>query len=107
MKINIERLDHFDAEENQWREAVVQDTRTALVPDIVAFRCDFPEWLSSLRPRERKIALKLASNESTGRVARMFKVSAARISQLRNELKAAWDSFHGEAESLEAATASA
>jgi hypothetical protein len=34
----VERLDHFDEEENAWTEAVVQDTRTAPVPDIVAFR---------------------------------------------------------------------
>ncbi len=28
------RLDHFDEEENAWAEAVVEDTRTATVPDV-------------------------------------------------------------------------
>ena len=95
-KITMERLDHFDEEENQWQEAVVQDTRTAPVPEIVAFRCDFPAWLARLSQRNRRIALKLATNESTTHVARMFKVSAGRVSQLRKEFKLAWESFHGE-----------
>jgi hypothetical protein len=106
-QIIMERLDHFDEEENQWQEAVVQDTRTAPVPDIVAFRCDFPEWLNRLSSRNRRIALKLATSETTSRVARMFKVSAARVSQLRKEFKLAWEGFHGEARPLEAASVSA
>jgi hypothetical protein len=40
----VERLDRFDDEENAWAEAVVQDTRSAPVPEIVAFRCDFADW---------------------------------------------------------------
>jgi hypothetical protein len=36
-RINVERLDHFDEEENVWQEAVVQDTRMAPVPEIVCF----------------------------------------------------------------------
>ena len=100
----VERLDKFDEEENAWREAVIVDTRSAPVPDIVAFRCDFPAWLARLSPRNREIALKLATNESPGRVARMFKLSAGRISQLRRELAESWHAFVGEAP--EAGTAS-
>ena len=37
--ISMERLDHFDEEENAWTEAVVVDTRPAPVPDIVAEFC--------------------------------------------------------------------
>jgi hypothetical protein len=36
----------------------------------------------------------LAMGESTSGVARQFKVSPARISQLRVELEASWESFH-------------
>ena len=79
----VERLDKFDEEENCWKEAMVQDTRSAPVPDIVAFRCDFPAWLDTLTRRNRKIALKLAIAESTGRVACMFRVSPGRVAQLR------------------------
>lgn len=93
----VERLDHFDEEENAWREAVVED-RCTPVPEQAAFRCDFPEWLRRLSRRDRRIALKLAASETTGCVARMFQVSAGRISQLRKELKAAWETFHGEVE---------
>ena len=52
----VERLDHFDEEENAWAEAVVEDTRTAPVADIVAFRIDFAAWLRCLPRRNRRIA---------------------------------------------------
>ena len=44
--IRVKRLDHYNEEEGQWVEAVVQDTRSSPVPDIVSFRLDFAEWLS-------------------------------------------------------------
>jgi DNA-binding transcriptional regulator YiaG len=36
----------------------------------------------------------LAMGETTSGVARQFKVSPARISQLREELKISWEKFH-------------
>ncbi len=104
--VTVARLDHFDEEENQWIEAVVEDPHTPVF-DQVWFRCDFPEWLNKLSPRNRKIALKLARGETTGWVSRQHHISAARVSQLRRELHKAWLRFHGEAEPLEAAAASA
>lgn len=92
----VERLDQFDEEENEWQEAVVQDTRTAPVPDIVAFRCDFTDWLASLSRRDRRIAESLAIGNRTSDVARRFKVSAGRVSQLRRELADSWLEFVGE-----------
>jgi hypothetical protein len=94
--LTVERLDRFDDEEGCWKEAVVQDTRSAPVPDIVAFRLDFPAWLGTLNRRNRRITLALATNERTSRVARKFHVSAGRISQLRTELKQGWEQFQGE-----------
>ena len=64
--------------------------------DVAAFRIDFPEWLRSLSRRNRQIALKLATGETTDAVAKLFQLSAARISQVRGELHAAWLKFHGE-----------
>ncbi len=84
----VERLDVFDEEENAWAEAVVVDTRTATVPDTVAFRLDFPAWLGTLNRRNRRIAEILAMGHSTSQVAKRFDVSAGRISQLRRELAA-------------------
>jgi hypothetical protein len=99
----VERLDHFDEEENQWCEAVVQDTKAASVSDIVAFRCDFADWLASLSRRNRRIAESLALGNRTTDVAKRFKVCAGRVSQLRRELAESWRAFVGEQPSPAAA----
>jgi len=106
-KVNLERLDHFDDEENAWKEAVVEDTKAASVSDIVAFRCDFSDWLASLSRRDRRIAESLAIGNRTGEVAKRFDVSAGRISQLRHELAESWRTFVGEPAPMAAAAASA
>ena len=93
--IRVERLDHFDEEENEWVEAVVEDDRTP-VPDQVAFRCDFPVWLERLSRRNRRIAEALAVGHTTSAVARRFRVSPGRISQLRRDLQQSWQEFQGE-----------
>jgi hypothetical protein len=99
----VERLDVFDEEENAWAEAVIQDTRTATVPDIVSFRCDFPAWLNTLRRRDRRIAETLALGHSTSQVAKRFDVSPGRVSQLRRELAGSWREFVGETQGNDAA----
>jgi hypothetical protein len=58
-----------------------------------------------LSVRDQKIALKLSQGEKTNRVARLFRISAARVSQLRLELCEAWRAFHGELDSLAEAAA--
>ena len=92
----LQRLDRYDAEENAWQEAVVQDIRLAPVPDIVSFRIDFADWLKSLGRRDRRIAERLALGHRTQDVARRFKVSEARVSQLRSELADSWRKFVGD-----------
>ena len=94
--IIVERLDRFDDEENQWQEAVVQDTRSAPVSDIVAFRCDFAAWLRSLPRRDRRITATLALGNRTSEVAKRFKVTEGRISQIRRELAESWRTFVGD-----------
>ena len=89
----VERLDRFDDEENAWAEAVVVDTRSAPVPDIVSFRVDFADWLASLCRRDRRIAESLAIGNRTSDVAERFELSEGRISQLRRELAESWRSF--------------
>lgn len=83
-------------EENQWQEAVVQDTRTAPVSEIVAFRCDFKDWLNDLRRRDRRITESLAPGNRTQDVAKRLQVSDGRISQLRRELADSWRTFVGD-----------
>ena len=93
--IHVERLDRFDEDDDQWIEAVVEDPRTP-VPDQVAFRCDFPAWLDMLSRRNRRIAEALSVGHSTSEVAKRFRVSPGRISQLRREMHQSWIEFHGE-----------
>ena len=93
--IKVERLDRFDEEENAWKEILIED-RHATPAEIAACRIDVTAWLSSLPSRHRRIATTLAMGESTGRVAKMFRLSSARISQIRRELYDAWQRFQGE-----------
>jgi hypothetical protein len=105
--VTMERLDHFDEEENAWQEAVVVDTRSSPVPDIVAFRCDFRQWLASLPRRDRRIAESLAVGNCTGDVAKRFALSAGRISQLRRSLAESWRTFVGDEAQASAASEAA
>ena len=93
--LTLERLDRFDREEKVWQEVLVTD-RHVDPADLAASRIDFPAWLETLKRRDRKIAMKLAFGEQPGRVARKFRLTAGRISQLRRELHDAWNRFHGE-----------
>ena len=92
----VERLDTFDEQEGHWEEAVVEDTRNAPVPEIVAFRVDFADWLKSLKRRDRRIAEFLSLGHRTSDAARKFKVSEGRVSQLRRELAESWKAFVGD-----------
>ena len=91
-----ESLDHREKDdENQWQEAVVQDTRSAPVSDTVAFRVDFADWLDSLQSRDRKVAQFLSLGNRTRDAAHKFGVSEGRVSQLRRELAESWKEFTG------------
>jgi len=92
-RFSMKRLDRYDAEDGSWQEVLVEDKRSG-PSDIAAARIDFAAWLSSLDRRGRRIAEELATGESTGAVARRFRVSPLRVSQLRRELKASWEEFH-------------
>ena len=93
--LHVERLDRFDEREHCWREVLVEDGRTTPA-DLAASRLDFPAWLATLSARDRRIALTLAEGEPTGLVAQAFRLSAARVSQLRRQFLESWWRFHGE-----------
>ena len=91
--MQIESLHHWDAQDQEWQEVLVED-KSVTPADLAASRIDFPAWLDTLRTRDRAVAESLAAGESTSRVARLFGISAARISQLRRELMDSWREFH-------------
>jgi hypothetical protein len=97
---HVESLDHYDNDENCWQQIVIEDKR-ATPADVAACRLDFSAWLKLLPKRRRKIALALASGETTTAAAQKFGVTAARISQIRQWLKESWDCFQGETKSEE------
>ena len=84
----IERLD-------DWKETLVE-ARGMTPAELAALRIDFSQWLESLSSRDRQLANELARGESTSAVAKMFKLTAGRVSQLRRELHASWLRFVGE-----------
>ena len=91
----LERLDQYDQTEDCWQEILIPD-QTCTPAELAASRIDFPAWLKTLKPRNRRIAQFLARGNRTSDAARTFGVSQGRVSQLRKELKAAWEAFTGD-----------
>ena len=91
--IQVQSLDRYDEERQEWKEAVINDPKTPVFRQV-CFRLDFPAWLKQLSARNRQIALALAKGYTTTWAARKFQLSLARISQLRRELCDSWHKFH-------------
>jgi len=72
-----------------WQEAVADNTRSP-IPEQVAFRQDFPSWLTTLSQRDRTIIEDLTLGHRTLDVARKHGISPARVSQLRREFHQGW-----------------
>jgi RNA polymerase sigma factor (sigma-70 family) len=93
--VRVERLDHFDTGEEEWKEILVED-RHAGPAETAAARIDIGNWLAGLPRRQRRIAELLATGESTSEAAEKFRVSRGRVSQIRRELEESWEEFQGE-----------
>lgn len=94
-KVQVERLDTYDPQEEEWRALLVED-RHAGPAETAAMRIDFAAWLLRLPSRLRRIAQMLALGEATKAVAQKFGLCPARISQLRRELRTSWELFVGD-----------
>jgi hypothetical protein len=94
-KVTAERLDRVNLQTGDWQEVLLED-RTAGPAKIVEIRIDFAAWLRTLSKRNRRLAQMLGRGETTGRVARSFTISSARVSQLRRDLCRSWQTFVGE-----------
>lgn len=88
----IERIDRFDVRARRWTLMAIPSS-AAPIPDQVAFRLDFPQWLSAQSRRNRRLIQALACGATTSEAARRFHVSAARISQLRLQFSRSWRAF--------------
>ena len=89
----VERLDRFDDEKSEWKEVLIEDRRAGPACKTAAARIDVATWLRSLGRKKRRIAQTLARGETTGKVARLFGISAGRVSQLRQEFQKSWNEF--------------
>ncbi len=90
----VERLGSFTALGGELAEALCDNTRSR-VPDQAAFRLDFPAWRALFRRRDRRVLDALMSGGRTSEVAAKFKLSPARVSQLRRQFEMSWVAFHG------------
>lgn len=93
----VSRLQRPDESEGTWKEILVEDP-TCTPAELAASRIDFEAWLRRLPRRKRRIASMLAAGETTKESAKKHKLTPGRVSQLRRELAASWDEFHGEPE---------
>lgn len=95
-KVNLVQLTRPSAADRaSWQEIVVEDHRSTPA-QVAAVRLDFAEWLNRLMPRERRVALYLASGEPTCNAAVRFGVSRGRISQLRAALRRSWEAYQAD-----------
>ncbi len=92
-RVKLARLDRWDPRQGAWSEILVEDP-TCTPAELAASRIDYPAFLATLSARNRQIAELLAAGEKTSSVAKRFGLSLARVSQLRQEFKAAWEAFH-------------
>jgi hypothetical protein len=80
-----------------FEERLCDNTVTPVV-DQVCFRLDFPAWLETLTPRERRMIRAMIRNERTLDLGKEFEVSPSRISQMRREFQIGWTRFIEETE---------
>jgi hypothetical protein len=76
-------------------EALRDNTRSE-VPEQVAFRLDFPAWRLTRTDRDRRVIDDMMAGEGTMALADRYGLSPARVSQLRREFHADWQTFCGE-----------
>jgi hypothetical protein len=88
-------LEAASLSDNPLAEAL-QDNTVSSVPEQVAFRLDFPAWRRTRSDRDRRIIDRMIVGERTATLARLFGVSAARVSQMRREFHDDWHAYCGE-----------
>lgn len=77
---------------NPLAEALTDNTQSE-VPEQVAFRVDFPNWILTYPERNREVIFEMMLKRTTTELARKFKLSQGRISQLRLEFSQDWNLY--------------
>jgi hypothetical protein len=90
----VSRLHRPSETDDAWKEILVEDP-SCTPAELAASRIDFDAWFGRLPRQKRRIACMLAAGETTGEAARKFLVTPGRVSQIRQELAAAWQQFQG------------
>ena len=93
----VESLHGDTPEGYPWLDLLVEGKHAGPAETATA-RIDFAAWLSSLTRRDQRIAETLSEGYTTQDVAKLYRVSAGRISQKRRELLESWQVFQGEVE---------
>lgn len=101
----LEKLPDFSTMNGTPIEEALHDNSQTPVPDQVVFRCDFPRWRSTRTRRDRRLMNDLMIGEHTKDVAKKFRISAGRVSQLREDFRRDWRRFVGELPAVASATA--
>jgi hypothetical protein len=84
--------DRDDESRSPWRQ-ILAETKAFSPAETAAARLDIEAWLKQQPAQKRTLAKYLALGESTSSVAKRFRISCARISQLRRELQNSWIQF--------------
>jgi hypothetical protein len=74
-------------------EERLQDNTQTPIPEQVAFRCDFREWLRTRSHRDRRLIRDLAHDERVTTLARKYQITPGRVSQLRRDCHDDWERF--------------
>ena len=77
-------------------EEALRDNTRSEVPDQVCFRIDFPAWLHTRTQRDRRMIADMATGERTQHLAQKYRLSPARVSQLRRQYSEDWTQFCGD-----------
>jgi hypothetical protein len=90
---SVSKLPDFSTESTNPLAEALADNTVSPVPDQVQFRLDFPAWTRSRCQRDRRLIHDMATGERTKVLAHRFKLSEARISQLRRDFYEDYDRF--------------
>lgn len=90
--VRVERLNRYNARLEDWKEAIVEDRRSGPT-EIATARIDLAAWFRLLSRRNRRLARALGRGDSASDVAKAFRLSPGRVSQLRRWLQRHWQRF--------------